>query len=152
MGRVESGQLALGDEVVVLPMGHTATVEELIGPDGSIPVASTGTNLGLVLSGTAGAARGCVVTTLGSSLRVTRELRGETFWIRPPSDSVLDCVCGVGEARARVVEPREIVGGKQGSSCFSLEDDLVVAPDEASLLSHLVIKDRGEIIGVGVVR
>jgi bifunctional enzyme CysN/CysC len=82
-GRIESGHLATGDEIVVMPAGKVAKIRSVE----SWPVTpvkeaqSAGRSVGITLDRELFIERGDVIAHVGSSPRDTRRLRARIFWL-----------------------------------------------------------------------
>ncbi|HEV2957463.1 MAG TPA: phosphoadenylyl-sulfate reductase [Xanthobacteraceae bacterium] len=95
-GRIESGRIAVGDEVTVAPRGTTArvrSIEAWPAPDNTrVPrAARAGQSIGLTLDRPVFVARGDLLT-VGAPAKAARRLRARIFWLnaRPlaPGDTV----------------------------------------------------------------
>src|SRR5215475_8188593 len=107
-GRIESGHLAAGDEIVIMPAGKIAkirTVESwpvtpLAGKQGA------GRSVGITLDREIFIERGDIIAHTGKSPRDTRRLRARIFWLHEKplgkGDQILVRL-GTREARASVV-------------------------------------------------
>ncbi len=107
-GRIESGHLAGGDEIVIMPAGKIAkirTVESwpvtpLAGKQGA------GRSVGITLDRELFIERGDIIAHVGQSPRDTRRLRARIFWLHEKSLAKGDQILvrlGTREARAHVV-------------------------------------------------
>jgi len=107
-GRIESGQLQSGDEIVIMPAGKIARIKTVE----SWPVTpvegrqSAGRSVGITLDRELFIERGDVIAHAGHSPRDTRRLRARIFWLHDQplakGDSILVRL-GTREARANVV-------------------------------------------------
>ena len=107
-GRIESGHLAAGDEIVIMPAGKIAKIKSveswpvtpLVGKQGA------GRSVGITLDRELFIERGDIIAHAGNSPRDTRRLRARIFWLheRPlaKGDQILVRL-GTREARANVV-------------------------------------------------
>uniref|UniRef100_Q07QS5 Adenylyl-sulfate kinase n=1 Tax=Rhodopseudomonas palustris (strain BisA53) TaxID=316055 RepID=Q07QS5_RHOP5 len=107
-GRVESGHLKTGDEIVIMPAGKIAKIKTVegwpvtpvSGPQGA------GRSVGITLDRELFIERGDVIGHVGSAPRDTRRLHARIFWLHheplKAGDSILVRV-GTREARANVV-------------------------------------------------
>jgi len=107
-GRVESGHLKTGDEIVIMPAGKIAKIKTVEGwpvtpvttPQGA------GRSVGITLDRELFIERGDVIGHVGSAPRDTRRLHARIFWLHDeplkPGASILVRV-GTREARANVV-------------------------------------------------
>src|SRR6202021_258997 len=85
-GRIESGHLAAGDEIVVMPAGKVARIRSVEGwPVTPVTEAQTpGRPAGITLDRELFIERGDVIAHVGSSPRDTRRIRARIFWLHDP--------------------------------------------------------------------
>jgi len=106
-GRVASGILSVGDEVVALPSGGRSTVTGIETPDGPVPRAGAGESVTVLLADELDAGRGEVLARPDQAPRVVTELAADLCWLsdRPlrPGTRVL-VKHGTRTARAIVTE------------------------------------------------
>jgi bifunctional enzyme CysN/CysC len=107
-GRIESGNLAAGDEIVIMPAGKIARIKSveswpvtpLVGKQGA------GRSVGITLDRELFIERGDIIAHVGQSPRDTRRLRARIFWLHEKplakGDQILVRL-GTREARASVV-------------------------------------------------
>jgi sulfate adenylyltransferase subunit 1 len=88
-GRVESGELRVGDEVVVLPSGQTARVKELLLGDERLAVASSEQSVMVVLDRDLDVSRGDLLARPGEAPALARSVTADVCWLseRPLSPS-----------------------------------------------------------------
>jgi bifunctional enzyme CysN/CysC len=107
-GRIESGHLAAGEEIVIMPAGKIARINTVE----SWPVTpvkgrqSAGRSVGITLDRELFIERGDVIAHAGASPRDTRRLRARIFWLHDKPLSKGDQILvrlGTREARASVV-------------------------------------------------
>ncbi len=107
-GRIESGHLASGDEIVIMPAGKIAKIKSVE----SWPVTpvkgrqGAGRSVGITLDRELFIERGDVIAHAGSSPRDTRRLRARIFWLHDTPLSKGDQILvrlGTREARAGLV-------------------------------------------------
>jgi bifunctional enzyme CysN/CysC len=82
-GRIESGGLAAGDEIVIMPAGKIAKIRSVEGWPVT-PVQGTqtaGRSVGITLDRELFVERGDVIAHVGKSPRDTRRLRARIFWL-----------------------------------------------------------------------
>jgi bifunctional enzyme CysN/CysC len=170
-GRIESGNLAAGDEIVIMPAGKIArirTVESwpvtpLGGPQGA------GRSVGITLDRELFLERGDVIAHTGQSPRDTRRIRARIFWLHDKELSKGDAILirlGTREARATVVaiekavdpgelsnaETRSIARNHVGEIDISLAQPIAADPySENPRTGRLVIEVNGRIAGGGLV-
>ena len=107
-GRIESGHLAAGDEIVIMPAGKIAKINSVE----SWPLASVtdqrgaGSSVGITLDRELFIERGDIIGHVGNRPRDTRRLRARIFWLHETPLSKGDAILirlGTREARAVVV-------------------------------------------------
>jgi bifunctional enzyme CysN/CysC len=170
-GRIESGHLAAGDEIVIMPAGKIAkirTVESwpvtpLAGKQGA------GRSVGITLDRELFIERGDIIAHAGQSPREARRLRARIFWLHEKALSKGDQILvrlGTREARANVVAIEKAVdpGALSSSENTAIarnhvgEIDIALAqPIAADVYAdnprtgRLVIEINGRIAGGGLV-
>jgi bifunctional enzyme CysN/CysC len=83
-GRVESGQLTAGDELMFSPSGQTATVSRLLAWTGDDPTSATvGDNVGLLLDRPLVVERGDLASHRARAPKLTAVFDAEIFWLSP---------------------------------------------------------------------
>jgi bifunctional enzyme CysN/CysC len=170
-GRIESGRLAIGDEVVIMPAGKVAKVKSVEGWPVMPPVEAqtAGRAIGITLDRELFVERGDIIAHAGASPRDTRRLRARIFWLHDKplakGDQILVRL-GTKESRANVVaignavDPGELSSLKAeqiarnhvGEIDISLSQ--AVAADayaENPRIGRLVIEVNGRIAGGGLV-
>ena len=82
-GRIESGHLTAGDEIVIMPAGKIAKIRSVEGwPVTPVKGAQTaGRSVGITLDRELFLERGDVIAHVGSSPRDTRRIRARIFWL-----------------------------------------------------------------------
>jgi sulfate adenylyltransferase large subunit/phosphoadenylyl-sulfate reductase (thioredoxin) len=85
-GRVETGRIAVGDEVVIMPRGTTAHVQSIEAwpapGDAQLPqVARAGQSIGLTLDQQVFVERGDIVSAAVAPAKAVRRLRARVFWL-----------------------------------------------------------------------
>jgi sulfate adenylyltransferase large subunit/thioredoxin-dependent adenylylsulfate APS reductase len=106
-GRVETGRIAVGDEVTIMPRGRKArvqTIEAWPVPDESrVPHAAlAGQSVGITLDDEVFVDRGDIVSAIDAPARSTQRLRARVFWLHESPLSVGDAVTlRVGTAEGR---------------------------------------------------
>jgi bifunctional enzyme CysN/CysC len=170
-GRIESGHLAAGDEIVIMPAGKIAkirTVESwprtpITGKQGA------GRSVGITLDRELFVERGDIIAHAGQSPRDTRRLRARIFWLHDKplakGDQILVRL-GTREARATVVAIEKAVDPGELSSAENKaiarnhvgEIDISLAQPIAAdshadnpRTGRLVIEVNGRIAGGGLV-
>ena len=170
-GRIESGNLGTGDEIVIMPAGKIAKIKSVE----SWPVTplaarqSAGTSVGITLDRELFIERGDVIGHIGQSPRDTRRLRARIFWLhdKPLATGASILVrLGTREARATVVKIEKAVDPGELSSVeaaaiarnhvgeidISLSQPLAAdAYADNPRTGRLVIEVNGRIAGGGLV-
>jgi phosphoadenylyl-sulfate reductase (thioredoxin) len=85
-GRIETGRIAVGDEIVIMPRGTTARLESIeawpASDDMPRPQAArAGQSIGLTLDRQVFVERGDVISTPAAPARQVRRLRARVFWL-----------------------------------------------------------------------
>jgi bifunctional enzyme CysN/CysC len=170
-GRIESGHLAAGDEIVIMPAGKVARIRSVEGwPVTPVKEAQTaGRSVGITLDRELFIERGDVIARVGSSPRDTRRLRARIFWLhdKPLVQGASILVrLGTRETRATVVaiekavdpgelssvETRSIARNHVGEIDVSLAQALAADPfTDNPRTGRLVIEVNGRIAGGGLV-
>ena len=109
-GRVESGQVAVGDEVVIMPRGRRAfirTIESWPVPDESrVPrEALAGQSVGITLDDEVFVDRGDLISAANAPAKTTQRLRARVFWLHDNPLSLGDAITlriGAAEARGTI--------------------------------------------------
>jgi bifunctional enzyme CysN/CysC len=170
-GRIESGHIAVGDEIVIMPAGKIAKVRSVEGwPLSPIKGTQTaGRSVGITLDRELFVERGDVIAHLGDSPRDTRRIRARVFWLhdKPLAKGEQILVrLGTRESRATVVaiekavdpgelssvEARSIARNHVGEIDISLAQSIAADPyTENPRTGRLVIEVDGRIAGGGLV-
>jgi bifunctional enzyme CysN/CysC len=169
-GRIESGKLAAGDEIVIMPAGKIAKIRSVEGwPATPLGKQGSGRSVGITLDRELFLERGDIIAHTGKNPRDTRRLRARIFWLheRPLSkgDQILVRL-GTREARASVVAIEKAVdpGDLASTESTSIaknhvgEIDITLAHAIAAdayadnpRTGRLVIEVAGRIAGGGLV-
>ncbi|MGC2809340.1 MAG: adenylyl-sulfate kinase [Bradyrhizobium sp.] len=170
-GRIESGGLRAGDEIVIMPAGKIAKIRTVeswpLSPRGDPQTA--GRSVGITLDRELFVERGDVIAHVGNSPRDTRRIHARIFWLhdKPLSkgDQILVRI-GTRETRAVVVaiekaidpgelsntETRSIARNHVGEIDLSLLQPIAADPYAANpRTGRLVIEINGRIAGGGLV-
>jgi bifunctional enzyme CysN/CysC len=170
-GRIESGHLASGDEIVIMPAGKIARIKTVESWP-ITPVAGkqgAGRSVGITLDRELFIERGDIIAHTGKSPRDTRRLRARIFWLHEKplakGDQILVRL-GTREARASVVaiekaidpgalsnaENSAIARNHVGEIDISLAQPIAADPyAENPRTGRLVIEVNGRIAGGGLV-
>ena len=170
-GRIESGHLAAGDEIVIMPAGKIAKIRTVEGwpitpPSGK---QDAGRSVGITLDRELFVERGDIIAHTGKSPRDTRRLRARIFWLHEKplvkGEQILVRL-GTREVRATVVaiekavdpgalssaENTAIARNHVGEIDISLAQPIAADPhSENARTGRLVIEVNGRIAGGGLV-
>jgi sulfate adenylyltransferase large subunit/phosphoadenylyl-sulfate reductase (thioredoxin) len=110
-GRVETGEVAVGDEVVIMPRGTTARVQSIEAwpaPDDAQgpQAAHAGQSIGLTLDQHVFVERGDLIAAVAMPSKAVRRLRARVFWLheRPLAvGETVDVRVGMSERRGTIV-------------------------------------------------
>jgi bifunctional enzyme CysN/CysC len=170
-GRIESGSLSAGDEIVIMPAGKIARIKSVE----SWPLTpvngrqTAGRSVGITLDRELFVERGDIIAHSGATPRDTRRIRARVFWLHDKplarGDTILVRL-GTREARANVVEIEKaidpgalsntetnaIARNHVGEIDVSLAQPIAADPyTENSRTGRLVIEVNGRIAGGGLV-
>jgi bifunctional enzyme CysN/CysC len=170
-GRIESGSLDAGDEIVIMPAGKIAKIRSIEGwpsaPAGGNQ--SAGRSVGITLDRELFIERGDVIAHVASAPRDTRRLRARIFWLHDKplvTGASILVRLGTREARATVVAIEKAVDPGELSSVETAaialnhvgEIDIALAQPLAAdpysdnpRTGRLVIEVNGRIAGGGLV-
>jgi len=170
-GRIESGGVAAGDEIVIMPAGKIAKIRSVEGwPATPVKGAQTaGRSVGITLDRELFVERGDVIAHAGTSPRDTRRLRARIFWLHDKALAKGEQILvrlGTREVRATVVAIEKAVDPGELSSVENQsiarnhvgEIDISLAQPIAAdsyadnpRTGRLVIEVNGRIAGGGLV-
>jgi sulfate adenylyltransferase subunit 1 len=80
-GRVESGALLRGAEVLVLPSGRRTTVKDIVSLGRSLPVAAAGTSVSVTLAGDIDISRGDMIADADLAPRAVKSIEARICWL-----------------------------------------------------------------------
>ena len=170
-GRVESGSLNTGDEIVIMPAGKIAKIKSIEGWPVT-PVKgrqAAGRSVGITLDRELFIERGDVIAHVGTGPRDTRRIRARIFWLHDKplvTGASLLVRLGTRETRATVVaiekavdpgelssmETSSIARNHVGEIDISLAHPLAADPaSDNPRTGRLVIEVNGRIAGGGLV-
>ncbi len=170
-GRIESGSLVAGDEIVIMPAGKIARIKTVESWPVT-PVAGrqgAGRSVGITLDRELFLERGDIIAHTNSAPRETRRLRARIFWLHDKPLAKGDQLlvrCGPKESRATVVaiekavdpgelssvENKAIGRNHVGEIDISLSNPIATDPyTENPRTGRLVIEVSGRIAGGGLV-
>jgi bifunctional enzyme CysN/CysC len=170
-GRIESGKLASGDEIVIMPAGKIARIKSVESwPATPLEGAQTaGRSVGITLDRELFLERGDVIAHAGSAPRDTRRIRARIFWLHDKALTKGEQILvrlGTRESRASVVAIEKAVDPGELSSVENQsiarnhvgEIDISLAQPVAAdsyaenpRTGRLVIEVNGRIAGGGLV-
>ena len=81
MGRIESGSIAVGDRVTVLPSGFSTRVRELRTAAGARPCAGLHASVAIVLANELDVSRGDLIVREEAAPEAQRQLRASLCWL-----------------------------------------------------------------------
>jgi sulfate adenylyltransferase subunit 1 len=87
MGRIESGKVAVGDQLVVQPSGHSATVKEIVTFDGPLQQAVAGQSVTITLNEHVDISRGDVLAPAAQPATLLKQVKADVCWM---ADEPLD--------------------------------------------------------------
>lgn len=168
-GRVESGSLATGDEVLILPSNRTATVAELAGRPAPPAMATSGDDVSVVLGEPTPVERGDLLCSPDVPSKLTSVFDADLFWLghgELASGRRLTLCIGTREVGARVASVHHVLDddtyarktapsvGEGGVARVTLRCDASVAVDDAATLpatGRFAIIDGESIAGAGAI-
>jgi bifunctional enzyme CysN/CysC len=170
-GRVESGAIGTGDEIVIMPSGKIAKVKSVESwPQTPLTTRqSAGRSVGITLDRELFIERGDVIAHANSAPRDTRRMRARIFWLHDQALSVGASVLlrvGTRETRATIaaitnaVDPGDLTQAETasigrntvGEIDLSLAQPIAADPyDQNPRTGRLVIEVNGRIAGGGLV-
>ena len=170
-GRIESGNLTAGDEIVIMPAGKIAKIRSVeswpVTPVNGVQ--SAGRSVGITLDRELFVERGDVIADVGDAPRDTRRMRARIFWLHDkPLEAGASVLVRLGtrETRATIVaiekavdpgelasrETRSIARNHVGEIDISLAQALAADPYSGNpRTGRLVIEVNGRIAGGGLV-
>jgi len=81
MGRIEAGEVSVGEEITILPSGRTTKVKEIVTFDGKLQTAYAPTSVTLRLEDEIDISRGDMFVSTNSQPRVAKEFRAKLCWL-----------------------------------------------------------------------
>jgi bifunctional enzyme CysN/CysC len=170
-GRIESGNLAAGDEIVIMPAGKIAKIRSVEGwPATPVEgVQTAGRSVGITLDRELFIERGDVIAHVADSPRDTRRIHARIFWLHDKALTTGASILvrlGTRETRATVVaiekavdpgelssvENQSIARNHVGEIDISLAQPLAADPyTDNPRTGRLVIEVNGRIAGGGLV-
>ncbi|HEY7229193.1 MAG TPA: sulfate adenylyltransferase subunit CysN [Pseudolabrys sp.] len=80
-GTIVSGHVKVGDEVAILPSGHTTRVKAILGPSGSLDSGSPGDAATMTLSDEIDVARGDIIVAVKDRAQVADQFAAHLVWM-----------------------------------------------------------------------
>jgi bifunctional enzyme CysN/CysC len=173
-GRVETGRIAVGDEIVVMPSGRTARVRSIESwpvPDAAHAPrsADAGQSIGITLDSEIFLDRGDVVSTAAVRPKAAQRLRARVFWLHEEPLAVgatINVRIGTAEARGTIAaiekavdpgalsntEATAVAQNHVGEIDITLSRPLAVDPYAVNTRTGRIVLDmKGRISGGGLV-
>jgi bifunctional enzyme CysN/CysC len=173
-GRIETGRIAVGDEIVVMPSGKTARVRSIESwpvpePAHAPRAAGAGQSIGITLDSEIFLDRGDVVSTAAVRPKAAQHLRARVFWLHEEPLEVgatINVRIGTAEARGTIaaiekaVDPGQLSNTEAtavaqnhvGEIDITLSRPLAVDPYAVnSRTGRIVLDMKGRISGGGLV-
>jgi bifunctional enzyme CysN/CysC len=170
-GRIESGHLAAGDEIVIMPAGKIAKIKSVEGWPATLVKGpqSAGRSVGITLDRELFIERGDVIAHVATAPRDTRRIRARIFWLHDQplvSGASILLRLGTRETRATVVaiekavdpgelssvETKSIARNHVGEIDIALAQPVAADPyTDNPRTGRLVIEVNGRIAGGGLV-
>ncbi len=171
-GRIETGSIAVGDEIVIMPSGKTAHVRSIESwPEPALAprTASAGQSVGITLDSEIFLDRGDVVSTAAVRPKAAQRLRARVFWLHEEPLEVgttLNVRIGTAEARGTIAaiekavdpgalsttEAKAVAQNHVGEVDIALSRPLAVDPYAVNARTGRIVLDmKGRISGGGLV-
>ncbi len=150
VGRVETGVLRTGQDIVFVPMGTAARVTELLVSGKAASEAGPGANAGYrVDRDRPEVARGAVACTPGAVLVARDAVSAEAIFLEtPPAEATAECGASAVPCVLEGVEGIE--PGEVSSIVIRCERPLVIEPGPTAL-GRIALKRKGRVVGVAMV-
>lgn len=149
VGKVESGRLKVGQNILFLPESKRDKIQSIKDFKKELNFASAGKNIGITLKERSDINRGAVGCLPDYPPQMGNILSGEIFWLKKPTQRELFCECGTNRVKGELLEPKKIYQRKKSFYKISLENPIAFDPKSKTILGKIVLKEKGEIIGVG---
>ena len=171
MGRIESGEIAIGDEVRVLPSGRTTRVRDIRLLDRSLPQAGSERSVTLLLEDEVDISRGDMIVSPSRTPSVTKRIEAMVCWlaetplapgrkyvVRHTTREAKALVAAI-EYRQDINELKRVAGGRLemndiGSVTFKLAQPLFVDPyreNRATGAFILIDEKTNKTVGAGMI-
>ncbi len=152
VGKIESGKLEKGQELLFLPENKKYIVSSIRDSEKELKTAFFGQNIGIGLQGGIEMKRGSVGCLADSSPQMSNILSGEVFWLEKPSQRELVLECGTNQMEGELQTPENMNPREKSRYKIQLKKPIVFDSESKTILGKIVLKDRGRIIGVGNTR
>lgn len=152
VGRIESGELKVGQEILFLPQNIKGRVTAIRDSETGLKKALAGKNIGIVLEKIKEIHRGTVGCLEDFKPTVGNILKGEIFWLQKPSKKELIYECGTSQIKGELLEPKIIKAGEKSLYKISLRKNIAFDPSGKTILGKIILKDNGRIIAAGNVK
>jgi bifunctional enzyme CysN/CysC len=148
-GRIESGAVSVGQEVVFIPCGERAIIKEILALDQMVATAQAGDNVGLRLDrNLPQVSRGQVCCPVNSAAPLAQQVAAHAIFLDDvPPTVVIECGPAQTKGRVACVVPAAI--GEVSTVRVELDTPMVVERSN-SPMGRLAIKHNGRVIGVAV--
>ncbi|MDT3736898.1 MAG: sulfate adenylyltransferase subunit CysN [Denitratisoma sp.] len=171
MGRIESGEIAVGDEVQVLPSGRTTRVRDIRLLDRSLPQAGSERSVTLLLEDEVDVSRGDMIVSPAGTANATKLIEAMVCWlaetplepghkyvVRHTTRETKALVAAI-EYRQDINELKHVAGGRLemndiGSVTFKLAQPLFVDPyrsNRATGAFILIDEQTNNTVGAGMI-
>ena len=173
-GRIESGRVSIGDEILVQPSGRKARIKSIegwfAGQPGSGPqYATAGQSIGVTLDDALFVERGHVIALRAAPAKTGDRIRARLFWLHSsPLNVGMRLIVRIGTAEARAVvktisnavdpgllapnQSQTIDQNCVGEVEFSLSEPVACDPHDANpTTGRIVLEFDGRIVGGGLV-
>ncbi len=149
VGRVESGRIHVGQEVVLLPSGDWAKVKAILHANAEKESAAAGESVGVELVGTLPSfVRGAVLADPERPPRAVRDLVAYAVFIEdPPEQATVECGLASAECSVEILEAAKV--GEVSKVLLRLNRQVVVEKGRTSL-GRMAIKRNGMTVGVAL--
>lgn len=151
VGKVESGKLKVGQKILFLPENKSAKIIKIKEFEKNLKEAKSGQNIGLILDKFFKIKRGSVGSSLDFPPKIGNFLKGESFWIKVPQRKKIYLEIGTAKVKGEIEKPSLsfFKENQKISYKIKLKKSVAFETKKESILSKVIFKEKGEIIGVG---
>jgi bifunctional enzyme CysN/CysC/sulfate adenylyltransferase subunit 1 len=148
-GRIESGKIQVGQEVLFIPSREKATVASILTTNEHKTSAVAGENVGIIMDrNVPDIKRGEICCSPGNALNVQKEITAHAILLEDiPAELVVECGPSETECVVETVVPARV--GEVSTLRFRFKNPMIVEKAKTSL-GRLAIKKQGRIVGVAV--